>query len=64
VVVKVARPKQDERYDLPVIGKGTIKSMLEAGASALAIEAEKTLVLDLEDVIELADKNNITIVAI
>jgi len=63
VVVKVARPKQDERYDLPVIGKGTIKSMLEANAKALAIEAGKTLVLDLDEVIELANKNGITIVA-
>ena len=64
VVVKVARPQQDNRYDLPVIGKGTIKSMVEAGAKALALEAGKTLVLDLEEVIDLANKNNITIVAI
>lgn len=63
VVVKVARPKQDNRYDLPVIGKGTIKTMIEAGAKALAIEAGKTLVLDLEEVIELANKNNIAIIA-
>ena len=63
VVVKVARPKQDDRYDLPVIGKGTIKTMIEAGAKALAIEAGKTLILDLEEVVALADKNNITIAA-
>jgi len=64
VVVKVARPKQDDRYDLPVIGKGTIRAMAEAKAKVIAIEADKTLVLDLQEVIELADKNNITVTAI
>ncbi|MDR0734794.1 MAG: UDP-2,3-diacylglucosamine diphosphatase LpxI [Elusimicrobiota bacterium] len=64
VVVKVARPKQDDRYDLPVIGKGTIRMMIEAGARALAVEADKTLILDLEEVIELANKNDLTITAV
>ncbi|MDR0646403.1 MAG: UDP-2,3-diacylglucosamine diphosphatase LpxI [Elusimicrobiota bacterium] len=64
VVVKVARPNQDDRYDLPVIGKGTIRVMIEAGAKALAIEADKTLVLDIEEVIDLANKNDIAITAI
>jgi DUF1009 family protein len=64
VVVKVARPGQDDRYDLPVIGTGTIKAMIEAGARALAVEAGKTLMLDLEEVIKLADENDITITAI
>ena len=64
VVVKVARPKQDDRYDLPVIGKGTIKSMIKAKASVLAIEAEKTIILDIEEVCGLADKNNICIIAV
>ena len=63
VVVKVARPKQDNRYDLPIIGKGTIKAMIEARANVLAIEAGKTIVLDLDEVCKLADKNNISIVA-
>ncbi len=64
VVVKVARPKQDERFDLPVIGKGTIKTMLKAGADVLAVEAGKTVILDIEEVIEIANKNNISIIAL
>ena len=64
VIVKVARPKQDDRFDLPVIGKGTIKTMLKVGANILAVEAGKTVVLDVEEVIEIADKNNISIIAI
>ena len=64
VIVKVARPKQDDRFDLPVIGKGTIKTMIKAGASTLAVEAGKTIILDLEEVIALSDKNNISIVAL
>ena len=63
-VVKVARPNQDNRYDLPVIGKGTLESMIKAGFSVLAFEAEKTLVMDLEEVIELADKHKICLCAI
>ena len=63
VVVKVARPKQDDRYDLPIIGKGTIKSMIEARANVLAVEAGKTIILDIDEVCALADKNNISIVA-
>jgi hypothetical protein len=44
--------------------KGTIRMMIEAGARALAVEADKTLILDLEEVIELANKNNLTITAV
>lgn len=64
VVVKVARPRQDDRYDLPVIGKGTIRAMKEAKAQVLVIEAQKTIILDIEEVIALADKYNICITAI
>ena len=63
-VVKVARPDQDNRYDLPVIGKGTLESMAAAGFSVLAFEAEKTLVIDLEEVVKLADKHNICLCAV
>lgn len=63
-VVKVARPNQDNRFDLPVIGKGTLETMRQAGLHVLAFEAEKTLVLDLEDVIKLADKYKICVMAI
>lgn len=63
-VVKVARPNQDDRYDLPVIGKGTLESLHKAGLSVLAFEAEKTLVLDLEEVTKLADKYKICLLAV
>lgn len=63
-VVKVARPNQDNRFDLPVIGKGTLESLHKAGFGLLAFEAGKTLVLDLEDVVELADKYKICLMGI
>ena len=63
-VVKAARPNQDMRYDLPVIGLRTLKSVHKAGFSILAFEAEKTLVMDLDEVIALADKLNICLVAV
>ncbi len=63
-VVKVARPNQDERYDLPVLGKGTVETLVKAGIEVLAFEAEKTLVLDLEEVVELADKHKICLTAV
>ncbi|MBI1832586.1 MAG: LpxI family protein [Planctomycetes bacterium] len=63
VVVKVAKPKQDMRFDVPTIGCGTIESMYQAGASVLAIEAGKTIVIDQEETVALADRYGITIVA-
>lgn len=63
-VVKVARPNQDMRYDLPVVGRGTLKSVHKAGFSILAFEAGKTLVMDLDEVIELANQLNICLVAV
>jgi DUF1009 family protein len=64
VVVKVSKPNQDMRFDVPVVGLKTIESMKEAGASALAIEAEKVLLLEKEEVVEEADKRGISIVAV
>ena len=63
-VVKVARPNQDDRFDLPVIGKGTMTALEKSGIKLLAFEAEKTLVLDLEEVVELADQNGICLTAV
>lgn len=63
-VVKVARPNQDDRFDLPVIGKGTIQALKESGIKLLAFEAEKTLVLDMEEVIALADQHGICLTAV
>lgn len=64
VVVKVSKPSQDMRFDVPVIGLNTIKNLIKAGALCLAIEAEKTLFIDKEKAIRLADKKGICIVAV
>src|SRR5262249_30317614 len=45
-IIKVAKPKQDMRFDVPVVGVATIRAMQAAGASALSIDAGKTLVID------------------
>jgi DUF1009 family protein len=63
VVVKVAKPKQDMRFDVPTIGVKTIESMHQAGARVLAIEANKTIVIDEADTIALADRYGIALVA-
>ena len=62
-VVKVAKPKQDMRFDVPVIGLSTVETMLRAGASCLSIEAGKTLLFDRDALLELASKAGIAIVA-
>jgi DUF1009 family protein len=62
VVVKTSKPGQDPRFDVPVIGPRTIVAMKKAHASCLAIEAGKTLVIDRERTIALADKAGICIV--
>jgi DUF1009 family protein len=63
VVAKAAKPKQDSRFDVPSVGPDTLKAMINAGAVALVIEAGKTLLVDKNKVVELADTNTITIVA-
>jgi hypothetical protein len=62
-VVKVAKPKQDMRFDVPVIGPATVEAMLRAGASCLSIEAGKTLLFDRDAVLAHASKTGIAIVA-
>ena len=64
VVVKVAKPKQDMRFDVPTVGRQTIETMKRAGAKVLAIEAGKTIFLDEKDTLALADKYGITVTAI
>ena len=64
VVVKVAKPEQDNRFDVPTVGKATVEKMIEVGATALAIEADKTLFVEKEDVLALAKEHGITIAAI
>lgn len=61
-VVKVAKPNQDMRFDVPVIGVATIDAMRSAGATALSVDAGKTLMLDGTAIIAAADDAAITIV--
>lgn len=61
-VIKVAKPKQDMRFDVPVIGIATIQAMRVAGASALSIDAGRTLVLDGDHVFRSANEAGIAIV--
>ncbi len=63
VVVKVAKPKQDNRFDVPVIGPRTIQTMIRARVGCLAVEAQKTLLINREACIRLADQSGICIVA-
>jgi len=63
-VVKLAKPKQDPRFDVPVIGLATVRLMARLKVSALAIEARKTLMIDREDLIREADAAGIAIVAV
>jgi DUF1009 family protein len=63
-VVKVAKPAQDMRFDVPVIGAGTIAAMRSAGATCLSIEAGRTLIFDLVTVQQLAAEAGIAIVAV
>ncbi len=62
-VVKVAKPNQDMRFDVPVIGLKTIESMELAGATCLAVDAEKCLLLDRNQIIVSADRAGIAILA-
>lgn len=62
-VVKVAKPNQDMRFDVPVIGVATIEVMVGAGATCLSLEAGRTLIFDLEAVLNTANKADISVVA-
>lgn len=62
VVAKVAKPKQDSRFDVPTVGLKTMQSMVEVGAKALVMEADATLFVERDEVIALAEANDITIV--
>jgi DUF1009 family protein len=62
-VVKIAKPKQDMRFDVPVIGMKTIEVMQKAGATCLALDAGKCLLIDGNTVIRAADEAEVTIVA-
>ena len=63
-VVKLAKPNQDMRFDVPVVGVPTIETMVEAGATCLCLTAGKTLMFDREAMIRLANDRKIAIVAV
>jgi UDP-2,3-diacylglucosamine hydrolase len=63
-VVKVAKPQQDMRFDVPTIGIQTIRTMYESGARCLAVESDRTIVLDQQEVFDAADRLGIAIVAL
>jgi hypothetical protein len=63
VVIKVSKPFQDLRFDLPAVGVQTIETMQEVKAGVLAIEAQKTLIFDREATLQLADKYKIVVVS-
>jgi DUF1009 family protein len=63
-VVKVAKPKQDMRFDVPVIGMRTIDAMLRAGATCLSVEAGRTLLFDRDALLHRASEENIAIIAV
>jgi UDP-2,3-diacylglucosamine hydrolase len=62
LVIKRAKPGQDERFDLPAVGIGTLEAMREVGAQVLALHAGKTLVLDVEAVVQAAEAWGISVV--
>jgi DUF1009 family protein len=63
-VIKVAKPQQDMRFDVPVIGMATIAAMKKAGATCLCVEAGRTLIFDRENLLREADAAGIAIVAV
>jgi DUF1009 family protein len=62
-VVKIAKPNQDMRFDVPVIGLATIENMIRAGASCLSVEAGRTLLFDRDSLLDRANQAGITLVA-
>jgi DUF1009 family protein len=63
-VLKLSKPDQDMRFDVPVIGVPTIETMIDAGATCLCVSAGRTLMFDRDEMIVLADKNKIAILAV
>lgn len=61
-VIKIAKPDQDMRFDVPVVGVPTIETMIKAGATCLSITAGKTLIFDREEMVTLADSNKICVI--
>lgn len=63
-VVKMARPDQDARFDIPLVGPDTVKTIAEAKGSVLALEEKKTFLMNKDEAVRCADENGITIVVV
>ncbi len=63
-VIKVAKPSQDKRFDIPAIGLKTLKTMKKYKADLIAVEAGETIIVDREEVIKYANKHNIVVMAV
>ncbi len=61
-MIKVSKPNQDMRFDVPVVGVPTIRLMIDAGATALVLDAHRTLVLDRDEFVRIADEHGIAVV--
>jgi DUF1009 family protein len=64
IVVKVAKPQQDMRFDVPTIGCSTIETLHRAGGRVLAVEAGKTILIDQEQTVALANRQGVTVIAL
>lgn len=64
VVVKVSKPQQDLRFDVPAVGLDTIKVLHEVGGGVLAVEADRTILLEKEELMKEADRVGVTVVAV
>lgn len=63
-LIKVSKPNQDMRFDVPCVGPDTIKDMAKSGAACLVVEADKTIIIDKPQTIEIADKLGLAIIGI
>src|SRR5690606_20446997 len=63
-VVKVAKPQQDMRFDVPTVGMGTLETMFESGGQVLAVEAGRTILIDESQFVKFAHQHGISVVAL
>ena len=63
-VVKVSKPSQDMRFDVPVVGEGTLEAMAEAGARALAVDAGRTLMIDRPEFLARAERQGVAVLGL
>ncbi len=64
VVVKICKPNQDTRFDVPAVGAETIRTMIEAGADVLAVETGRAVVFNREEMVALADRHKIAVIGV